>query len=147
MKDARNLLLSALCPSGKQSRLAEIPNFPGVIPVKKTILIDVPIFDPHEMDFPLEARTLSKSSSPETFEKMIHHPMYKYLKQTEDQDNEILALVSAAGFDQYKRVHDRFLDLLEVPLSKGELKKKREEEDRGNDLFLVVAESIANMYH
>lgn len=126
MKDSRNLLLAALAPSGKQSRLAEIPDFPGVVPVKKTILIDVPIFDPHDLGLPMEARTLSKESAPEAYEHMVNQPIYKYIQQ-----DAILGLVSAAGFDQYKRVHDRFLDLLEVPLSKGELKKKREEEDRG----------------
>lgn len=127
MKDARNLLLTALAPTGKQSRLAEIPDFPGVAQVKRTILMDVPIFDPQEMGLPMEARVLSKTAAPETYEKIAAHPIYKYIKQSE----EILALVSAAGFDQYKRVHDRFSDLLEVPLSKGELKKRREEEDRG----------------
>jgi hypothetical protein len=128
MKDARNLLLTALDPSGKQSRLAEMPDFPGVVPVTKTILIDLPIFDPNEMKLPMEARILSKESAPEAYQEMVNHPIYRYIKQ-----DEVLGLVSVAGFDQYKRVHDRFLDLLEVPLSKGELKKKREEEDKGKD--------------
>lgn len=138
MKDARNLLLTALAPTGKQSRLAEIPDFPGVAQVKKTILMDVPIFDPQEMGLPMEAHALSKTASPETYEKIAAHPIYKYIKQTEDSEKEILALVSAAGFDQYKRVHDRFLDILEVPLSKGELKKKREEEDKGRAIFWFI---------
>lgn len=127
MKDARNLLLTALAPSGKQSRLAEIPDFPDVAPVKKTILIDVPIYDPNDMGLPMEARALSEASAPLAYQHMVSDPIYPYIQQ----EKEVLGLVSAAGFDQYKRVHDRFLDLLEVPLSKGELKKKREAEDKG----------------
>lgn len=145
MKDARNLLLTALAPTGKQSRLAEIPDFPGVAQVKRTILMDVPIFDPQEMGMPMEARTLSKTAAPEPYEKIATHPIYKYIKQSEDSEKEILALVSAAGFDQYKRVHDRFLDLLEVPLSKGELKKRREEEDRDPDQKRAITPEVLVM--
>ncbi|KAI9364687.1 hypothetical protein BD770DRAFT_313946 [Pilaira anomala] len=130
MKDARNILLTALEPTGKQSRIAEIPDFPGVSPVKKAILMDVPIYDPYTMGLPMGARQLSKLACPDIYQEMTQDPLYEYIKQMEDQEKEILGLVSAAGFDQYKRVHDRFLDLLEVPLSKGEIKKKREEEDR-----------------
>ncbi|KAI9487712.1 MAG: hypothetical protein EXX96DRAFT_554370 [Benjaminiella poitrasii] len=133
MKDARNLMLMALMPKGKQGRLAEIPDFPGVEPVKRAIIIDVPIFDPNEMKLPMEAFNVSKNASPNVHEQLKKDPIYEYVKQSENEDSEILALVSAAGFDQYKRVHDRFLDLLEVPLSKGELKKKREEEDKDPD--------------
>lgn len=127
MKDARSLLLTALAPSGKQSRLAEIPDFPGVAVVKKTILIDIPMYDPNAMGLPMEARVLSEASAPLAYQELVSDPLYPYIQQ----EKEVMGLVSAAGFDQYKRVHDRFLDLLEVPLSKGELKKKREEEDKG----------------
>ncbi|KAI8366540.1 hypothetical protein BD560DRAFT_400628 [Blakeslea trispora] len=94
MKDVRNLMLTTLSPKGKQARLAEIPDFPDIAPIKKP-------------------------SSLIAF--------YSYIQQIDDQQKEIIAMVSAAGFDQYKRVHDRFLELLEVPLSKAEIKKKREE--------------------
>ncbi|KAI7908309.1 uncharacterized protein BX663DRAFT_493765 [Cokeromyces recurvatus] len=133
MKDVRNLMLMALTPQGKQGRLAEVPDFPGVDKVKKAIIMDVPIFDPHEMNMPMEAFNVSKNTSPNVYRELKEHLFYKYIKQSDDEDDEILALISAAGFDQYKRVHDRFLDLLEVPLSKGELKKKREEEDKDPD--------------
>lgn len=131
MKDARNLMLTALAPKGKQARLAEIPDFPGVAPVKKAIIMDIPIFDPFEMGLPIEARNVSKTESPDVYEQLKADPLYTYIKQMDDDEKEVLGLISAAGFDQYKRVHDRFLDLLEVPLSKGEIKKKREEEDKG----------------
>lgn len=131
MKDARNLMLTALAPKGKQARLAEIPDFPGVAPVKKAIMIDVPVYDPFEMGLPIEARNVSKAESAAVYDQMKAEPLYQYIKQMDDEDKEILGLISAAGFDQYKRVHDRFLDLLEVPLSKGEIKRKREEEDKG----------------
>ena len=132
MKDARNLLLTALSPSGKQARLADIPDFPGVKPIKHTILMDVPIFDPYAMGLPLEARQLSKKETPELYAEFQAHPLFKYIDQSYDED-AILGLVSAAGFDQYKRVHDRFLDILQVPLSKSALKQKREEEDKDPD--------------
>lgn len=138
MKDARNLMLTALAPKGKQARLAEIPDFPGVAPVKKAIMIDVPIYDPFEMGLPIEARNVSKSESSTVYDQLKTEPVYRYIKQMDDQDKEILGLISAAGFDQYKRVHDRFLDLLEVPLSKGEIKKKREEEDKGENCIVVI---------
>ncbi|KAG2205259.1 hypothetical protein INT47_009524 [Mucor saturninus] len=127
MKDARGLLLTAL--SRKQSKLAEIPDFPGILPIRKTILIDVPIYDPNEMGLPMEARVLSQTSAPLVYQQMTEDPLFPFIQQ------DVLGLVSAAGFDQYKRVHDRFLDLLEVPLSKGELKKKREEEDKGKHMM------------
>jgi hypothetical protein len=131
MKDARNLMLTALAPSGKQAKLAEIPDFPGVQRVKKAIIIDVPILDPHTMGLPMDVLQVSKATAPEVYEQLTSSPLYPYIKQMDDEEKEILGLVSAAGFDQYKRVHDRFLDLLEVPLSKGEIKKRREEEDKG----------------
>lgn len=134
MKDARNLLLTTLSVTSKQSRIADLPDFPGIAQVKKTVLIDVPIFDPNEMELPLEVKWVSKDSAPGVYEQIVNDPLYPFIQQM--QENEIVALVSAAGFDQYKRVHDRFLDLVEVPLSKGELKKKREEEDRGIYLFI-----------
>ncbi|KAL9558715.1 hypothetical protein MBANPS3_000762 [Mucor bainieri] len=145
MKDARNLMLTALAPKGKQARLAEIPDFPGVAPVKKAIMIDVPIYDPFDMGLPIEARSVSKAESPAVYEQMKAEPLYEYIKQTDDEDKEILGLISAAGFDQYKRVHDRFLDLLEVPLSKGEIKKKREEEDQDPDQKRVIVPEVLIM--
>ncbi|GAA5812349.1 hypothetical protein MFLAVUS_005800 [Mucor flavus] len=145
MKDARNLLLTTLSPAGKQSRLAEIPDFPGIAPVKKTVLIDVPIFDPNEMGLPLDVRYLAKESAPDVYAQMVCDPLYEYIQQMQDQEKEIVALVSAAGFDQYKRVHDRFLDMLEVPLSKGELKKKREEEDRDPDQKRAIMPEVLVM--
>ncbi|KAI8639096.1 hypothetical protein BD408DRAFT_421962 [Parasitella parasitica] len=146
MKDARNLMLTALAPKGKQSRLADIPNFPGVAPVKKAIILDVPIFDPSEMGLPMEARSVSNVESPKVYEQFKNEPIYTYIKQiNNDQDKEILGLVSAAGFDQYKRVHDRFLDLLEVPLSKGEIKRKREEEDKDPDQKRAIVPEVLIM--
>ncbi|KAL7332935.1 hypothetical protein PS15p_201912 [Mucor circinelloides] len=124
MKDARNLMLTALAPKGKQARLAEIPDFPGVAPVKKAIMIDVPVYDPFEMGLPIEARNVSKAESAAVYDQMKAEPLYQYIKQMDDEDKEILGLISAAGFDQYKRVHDRFLDLLEVPLSKDPDQKR-----------------------
>lgn len=132
MKDARNLMLTAFEPNGKQARLAEIPEFPGVQRVKKAIIIDVPIFDPYTMGLPMDARHVSKAATPEVYAQLKASSLYAYIKQTDDEEKEILGLISAAGFDQYKRVHDRFLDLLEVPLSKGEIKRKRAEEDKGD---------------
>ncbi|KAI9264627.1 hypothetical protein EDC94DRAFT_67525 [Helicostylum pulchrum] len=145
MKDARNLLLTTLSPTGKQSRLAEVPDFPGITPVKKTVLIDVPIFDPNEMGLPLDVTYLSKESAPDVYQQVVSDPLYEYIQQMSDQDKEIVGLVSAAGFDQYKRVHDRFLDMLEVPLSKGELKKKREEEDRDPDQKRAIVPEVLVM--
>lgn len=145
MKDARNLLLTTLSPTGKQSRLAEVPDFPGIAPVKKTVLIDVPIFDPNEMGLPLDVRYLAKQSAPDVYAQVVRDPLYGYIQQMQDQEKEIVALVSAAGFDQYKRVHDRFLDMLEVPLSKGELKKKREEEDKDPDQKRAIMPEVLVM--
>lgn len=131
MKDARNLMLSTITPGAKKSRLAEIPDFPDVEPVKKVVMLDIPLFDPLEMKLPMEARQVSMTECPEVYQSFKSKPIYKYIQQSENEGKEILGLVSAAGFDQYKRVHDRFLDLLEVPLTKGEIKKRREEEDKG----------------
>ncbi|KAL9540352.1 hypothetical protein PS6_010809 [Mucor atramentarius] len=145
MKDARNLMLTALAPKGKQARLAEIPDFPGVAPVKKAIMIDVPVYDPFEMGLPIEARNVSKAESAAVYDQMKAEPLYQYIKQMDDEDKEILGLISAAGFDQYKRVHDRFLDLLEVPLSKGEIKRKREEEDKDPDQKRAIVPEVLIM--
>ncbi|CEP18883.1 hypothetical protein [Parasitella parasitica] len=146
MKDVRNLALNALAPKGKQSRLADIPDFPGIAPVKKAIILDVPIFDPSEMGLPMEALNISSAESPDVYEQLKSEPLYTYIKQmTDDHNKEILGLVSAVGFDQYKRVHDRFLDLLEVPLSKGELKRKREEEDKDPDQKRAIAPEVLVM--
>ncbi|CAO0802730.1 unnamed protein product [Mucor circinelloides] len=145
MKDARNLMLTALAPKGKQARLAEIPDFPGVAPVKKAIMIDVPVYDPFEMGLPIEARNVSKAESAAVYDQIKAEPLYQYIKQMDDEDKEILGLISAAGFDQYKRVHDRFLDLLEVPLSKGEIKRKREEEDKDPDQKRAIVPEVLIM--
>ncbi|KAK4515473.1 Upstream stimulatory factor 1 [Mucor velutinosus] len=145
MKDARNLMLTALAPKGKQARLAEIPDFPGVAPVRRAIMIDVPIYDPFEMGLPIEARNVSKADSAAVYDQMKAEPLYEYIKQMDDESTEILGLISAAGFDQYKRVHDRFLDLLEVPLSKGEIKKKREEEDKDPDQKRAIVPEVLIM--
>ncbi|KAI8078612.1 hypothetical protein BDF21DRAFT_438978 [Thamnidium elegans] len=145
MKDARNLLLTTLSPTAKQSRIAEVPDFPGIAQVKKTVLIDVPIFDPNEMGLPLEVRHLTKESAPDVYQQVVSDPLYEFIQQMQDQEKEIVGLVSAAGFDQYKRVHDRFLDMLEVPLSKGELKKKRDEEDRDPDQKRAIMPEILVM--
>ncbi|KAI8880262.1 ribonuclease H-like protein [Backusella circina FSU 941] len=129
MKDARSLLLNCLEPSGKQPRFAEFPVFPGVEKVNKVMLIDVPILDPNALELPLPEFFVSKTQTAEVYDKIRSSPIYDIVKQG-DEESEILALVTASGFDQYKRVHDRFQDILEVPLSKGDIKKKREDEDK-----------------
>ncbi|KAI8968971.1 hypothetical protein BDF20DRAFT_838950 [Mycotypha africana] len=135
MKDVRNMMLTALEPKGKQARLAEIPDFPGVTPVRKAIIIDVPILDPTSLQVPINTRYISKATTPDIYQQLkANRLLAQYFQQRPDDDeNNIFGIVCAAGFDQYKRVHDRFWDLLEVPLSKGELKKKREEEDKEPD--------------
>lgn len=130
MKDVRGLLLNCLDPSGKQPRFAEFPVFPGVEQVNKVMFIDVPILDPHALELPLSEFFVSKKQTPEVYDKIKNSPIYDIVKQG-DEESEILALVTASGFDQYKRVHDRFQDVLEVALSKGDIKKKREDEDKG----------------
>ncbi|OBZ81948.1 hypothetical protein A0J61_10003 [Choanephora cucurbitarum] len=133
MKDVRNLMLTTLSPKGKQARLAEIPDFPGIAPINKAIIIDVPILDPYTMQLPLDVLHVSHTATPDIYKELKSSAFYHYAQQIDDEEREIIAMVSAVGFDQYKRVHDRFLELLEVPLSKAEIKKKREEEDADPD--------------
>ncbi|RCH95226.1 hypothetical protein CU098_000482 [Rhizopus stolonifer] len=96
------------------------------------------------MHLPLDIFQVSKATVPDIYQQLQSSAFYSYIQQGE-QEKEILGLVSAVGFDQYKRVHDRFLELLEVPLSKGEIKKKREEEDADPDHKRAIAPEILVM--
>ncbi|KAG1146498.1 hypothetical protein G6F37_004667 [Rhizopus arrhizus] len=133
MKDVRKLIFSAL-KMGKQTPFAELPEFTGVQPIEKVILIDVPILDPNALNLPLETTWVSKLDTPEVYEEIMSSPIQEYV----DKEG-IISFVSAVGFDQYKRVGNRFMDLLEMPLSKSDLKKKREEEEKEPEGSLSIA--------
>lgn len=133
MKDVRKLIFSAL-KMGKQTPFAELPEFTGVQPIEKVILIDVPILDPNALNLPLETTWVSKLDTPEVYEEIMSSPIQEYV----DKEG-IISFVSAVGFDQYKRVGNRFMDLLEMPLSKSDLKKKREEEEKEPEGALSIA--------
>ncbi|KAG1224129.1 hypothetical protein G6F68_020180 [Rhizopus microsporus] len=100
---------------GKQTPFAELPEFTGVQPIEKVILIDVPILDPNALNLPLETTWVSKLDTPEVYEEIMSSPIQEYV----DKEG-IISFVSAVGFDQYKRVGNRFMDLLEMPLSKSD---------------------------
>lgn len=133
MKDIRRLLF-ALFKMNKPTPFAELPEFSGVQPVRKVIFIDAPILDPHELGLPLEVPWISKSDTPEVYDKIVSSSIRDYINIEDD----VTGLVTVVGFDQYKRVGDRFMDLLEVPLTKADVKKRREEEEKLPDGTLAI---------
>ncbi|RCH93179.1 hypothetical protein CU097_011831 [Rhizopus azygosporus] len=133
MKDIRRLLF-ALFKMNKPTPFAELPEFSGVQPVGKVIFIDAPILDPHELGLPLEVPWVSKSDTPEVYNKIVSSSIRDYINVEDD----VIGLVTVVGFDQYKRVGDRFMDLLEVPLTKADVKKRREEEEKLPDGTLAI---------
>ncbi|CAO3666605.1 unnamed protein product [Rhizopus stolonifer] len=123
---------------GKATPYAELPDFGGMQPIQKVILLDIPILDPYALDLPLGSSWVSETDTPKIHEKIVSSSLEKYI----DKNDEMLGLVSIVGFDQYKRVGDRFMDILEMPMSKSTLKKKREEEDTIHDGMSIVPEVL-----
>ncbi|KAI9260821.1 hypothetical protein BY458DRAFT_491713 [Sporodiniella umbellata] len=137
IKDVRKLLFAAL-KMGKPTPYAETPDFLGVQPIQKVIYLDVPIFDPHAMNLPVESYWVSRENTPEIYEKIMSSPLEKYL----DKNDTVTSFMSIVGFDQYKKVNDRFMDLLEVPLSKAEINKKRQVEEMERSELSIPPEKL-----
>ncbi|KAG0178801.1 hypothetical protein DFQ29_003013, partial [Apophysomyces sp. BC1021] len=149
IKEVRTLIMGCIIDE-KLPKWAEIRERELV---KKVIVLDAPILHPADLDMALDQHYVcQQSSSSEVYSKLKGHGICEFLGQR--ASDEVLAMVTSVQYDDRQGLDDRFTSLLQSPLSKGELKKKRhptESEDGSNllqpeELMLKHKEMVEEEY-
>ncbi|KAI7863071.1 hypothetical protein BDF14DRAFT_1885454 [Spinellus fusiger] len=127
MKEIRSLLLGLL---KKGSTMPKGIRALGDGKIPKVVLLDCPMLDPSDLGVSLGEYYISPTNTLDVYNSLMQHKISKYLGHKLGEN--VLASMTTVGLDTHKYFADRFLDIIQSPLSKEEIKKIR----NPNDQFL-----------
>ncbi|KAI8089621.1 uncharacterized protein BX664DRAFT_333496 [Halteromyces radiatus] len=125
LNDLRLLILATLDSGHKVPRWAEILERHKI---KKVVVVDIPVLDPTVLDIEALDLTISKETTLNSYNTLLNKrgEFFKYFGVSNIESDPI-AIIGTGPGDKRRGLQNRFSQLLQCKMTKGQLKKLRHE--------------------